>query len=142
MYENYDFEILSCFIIAISHWTTGQSFDQSSETWRALARIAGLCNRAVFRPDQEGLPVPRVGTNTFYFSESHYIKCIHQLWLHSDVLCTNTYTYVPWIQGFYICIPLTCTLTEVGGRRCVRDRFAEVHGAHYWQHHGLSGSLQ
>uniref|UniRef100_A0A8C5FDB4 Sodium/potassium-transporting ATPase subunit alpha n=1 Tax=Gadus morhua TaxID=8049 RepID=A0A8C5FDB4_GADMO len=38
---------------------SGQSFDQSSETWRALARIAGLCNRAVFRPDQEGLPVPR-----------------------------------------------------------------------------------
>uniref|UniRef100_A0A3P8RJJ7 Sodium/potassium-transporting ATPase subunit alpha n=1 Tax=Amphiprion percula TaxID=161767 RepID=A0A3P8RJJ7_AMPPE len=38
---------------------SGQSFDQSSETWRLLARIASLCNRAIFRPDQEGVPIPK-----------------------------------------------------------------------------------
>ncbi|XP_039629560.1 potassium-transporting ATPase alpha chain 1 [Polypterus senegalus] len=35
------------------------NFDQSSETWRALGRIAGLCNRAVFKPGQEEIPVPK-----------------------------------------------------------------------------------
>uniref|UniRef100_A0A8C7HN04 Sodium/potassium-transporting ATPase subunit alpha n=1 Tax=Oncorhynchus kisutch TaxID=8019 RepID=A0A8C7HN04_ONCKI len=39
---------------------SGQSFDQSSETWRSLARVAGLCNRAIFKPNQESLPIPRV----------------------------------------------------------------------------------
>ncbi|TMS10925.1 Potassium-transporting ATPase alpha chain 1 [Larimichthys crocea] len=29
---------------------SGQSFDQSSETWRSLGRVASLCNRATFRP--------------------------------------------------------------------------------------------
>uniref|UniRef100_A0A8C7EZ12 Sodium/potassium-transporting ATPase subunit alpha n=1 Tax=Oncorhynchus kisutch TaxID=8019 RepID=A0A8C7EZ12_ONCKI len=38
---------------------SGQSFDQSSETWRSLARVAGLCNRAIFKPNQESLPIPR-----------------------------------------------------------------------------------
>lgn len=38
----------------------GQSFDQSSETWRSLARVAALCNRAIFKPDQEGIPIPKV----------------------------------------------------------------------------------
>ncbi|XP_071772883.1 potassium-transporting ATPase alpha chain 1 [Centroberyx gerrardi] len=38
---------------------SGQSFDQSSETWRSLARVAGLCNRAIFKPDQEGIPIPK-----------------------------------------------------------------------------------
>uniref|UniRef100_A0A4W5L8B2 Sodium/potassium-transporting ATPase subunit alpha n=1 Tax=Hucho hucho TaxID=62062 RepID=A0A4W5L8B2_9TELE len=36
---------------------SGQSFDQSSETWRSLARVAGLCNRAIFKPNQESLIV-------------------------------------------------------------------------------------
>uniref|UniRef100_A0A3Q4HMT5 Sodium/potassium-transporting ATPase subunit alpha n=1 Tax=Neolamprologus brichardi TaxID=32507 RepID=A0A3Q4HMT5_NEOBR len=38
---------------------SGQSFDQSSETWRSLARVAALCNRAIFKPDQEGIPIPK-----------------------------------------------------------------------------------
>ncbi|XP_028281860.1 potassium-transporting ATPase alpha chain 1 isoform X2 [Parambassis ranga] len=38
---------------------SGQSFDQSSETWRFLGRVAALCNRATFRPDQEGVPIPK-----------------------------------------------------------------------------------
>lgn len=41
----------------------GQSFDQSSETWRALARVASLCNRAIFKPNQEMVPVPKVRQN-------------------------------------------------------------------------------
>lgn len=38
----------------------GQSFDQSSDTWRFLARVAALCNRATFKPDQEEVPIPKV----------------------------------------------------------------------------------
>uniref|UniRef100_A0A671UA17 Sodium/potassium-transporting ATPase subunit alpha n=1 Tax=Sparus aurata TaxID=8175 RepID=A0A671UA17_SPAAU len=38
---------------------SGQSFDQSSETWRSLARVASLCNRATFKPNQEGVPIPK-----------------------------------------------------------------------------------
>uniref|UniRef100_A0AAY5ERL1 Sodium/potassium-transporting ATPase subunit alpha n=1 Tax=Electrophorus electricus TaxID=8005 RepID=A0AAY5ERL1_ELEEL len=38
---------------------SGQSFDQSSETWRALGRVASLCNRAIFKPNQESVPVPK-----------------------------------------------------------------------------------
>ncbi|TNN80830.1 Potassium-transporting ATPase alpha chain 1 [Liparis tanakae] len=38
---------------------SGKNFDQSSETWRSLARVASLCNRATFRPDQEGVPIPK-----------------------------------------------------------------------------------
>ncbi|KAK1155154.1 potassium-transporting ATPase alpha chain 1 [Acipenser oxyrinchus oxyrinchus] len=38
---------------------SGQSFDQSSETWRALGRVAGLCNRAVFKPGQDAVPIPK-----------------------------------------------------------------------------------
>lgn len=38
----------------------GQSFDQSSETWRALGRVASLCNRAFFKPNQETVPIPKV----------------------------------------------------------------------------------
>lgn len=41
-------------------WFSGHSFDQSSETWRSLARVASLCNRATFKPDQEGVPIPKV----------------------------------------------------------------------------------
>ncbi|KAL0204381.1 hypothetical protein M9458_002399, partial [Cirrhinus mrigala] len=36
---------------------TGTAFDKSSATWAALARVAGLCNRAVFQSNQSHLPV-------------------------------------------------------------------------------------
>ncbi|GCC41556.1 hypothetical protein chiPu_0025942, partial [Chiloscyllium punctatum] len=36
-----------------------QSFDQTSETWRAVSRVATLCNRAIFKPNQEGIPIPK-----------------------------------------------------------------------------------
>uniref|UniRef100_A0A3B3ZJ14 Uncharacterized protein n=1 Tax=Periophthalmus magnuspinnatus TaxID=409849 RepID=A0A3B3ZJ14_9GOBI len=36
---------------------SGCSFDKSSTTWVSLARIATLCNRAVFKAGQESLPI-------------------------------------------------------------------------------------
>lgn len=54
---------------------SGASFDKSSPTWTALARIAGLCNRAVFPAGQENTPILKrdvVGDA----SESALLKCI------------------------------------------------------------------
>uniref|UniRef100_A0A8C0AU71 Sodium/potassium-transporting ATPase subunit alpha-2 n=1 Tax=Buteo japonicus TaxID=224669 RepID=A0A8C0AU71_9AVES len=39
----------------------GATFDKRSPTWAALARIAGLCNRAVFKPGQENISISKVG---------------------------------------------------------------------------------
>lgn len=36
---------------------SGASFDKSSDTWKSLARIAALCNRAVFKADQDHVPI-------------------------------------------------------------------------------------
>uniref|UniRef100_A0A8C7LF80 Sodium/potassium-transporting ATPase subunit alpha-3 n=1 Tax=Oncorhynchus kisutch TaxID=8019 RepID=A0A8C7LF80_ONCKI len=36
---------------------SGASFDKSSETWLALARVAALCNRAQFKAAQDQLPI-------------------------------------------------------------------------------------
>jgi len=36
---------------------SGVSFNKTSTTWKALARIAGLCNRAVFKADQDHIPI-------------------------------------------------------------------------------------
>ncbi|XP_006639435.2 sodium/potassium-transporting ATPase subunit alpha-1-like [Lepisosteus oculatus] len=54
---------------------SGISFDKSSPSWPALARIAGLCNRAVFMSDQENLPVLKrdVAGDA---SEAALLKCI------------------------------------------------------------------
>lgn len=41
-------------------WSPGQTFDQSSETWRALCRVLTLCNRAAFKSGQDAVPVPKV----------------------------------------------------------------------------------
>lgn len=38
----------------------GASFDKTSPTWTALAKIAGLCNRAVFQANQENVPILKV----------------------------------------------------------------------------------
>nr|AAI62215.1 Atp1a1a.5 protein [Danio rerio]AAI62231.1 Atp1a1a.5 protein [Danio rerio] len=54
---------------------TGASFDRSSATWSALARVAGLCNRAVFQSNQSHLPVLRRET-AGDASESALLKCI------------------------------------------------------------------
>ncbi|XP_029434451.1 sodium/potassium-transporting ATPase subunit alpha-1 [Rhinatrema bivittatum] len=54
---------------------SGASFDKSSATWTALARIAGLCNRAVFQAGQENTPILKrdVAGDA---SESALLKCI------------------------------------------------------------------
>ncbi|XP_040399589.1 potassium-transporting ATPase alpha chain 1 isoform X3 [Cygnus olor] len=38
---------------------SGQSFDQSSETWTLLSRVVTLCNRAQFKSGQENVPVAK-----------------------------------------------------------------------------------
>lgn len=55
--------------------SAGSSFDKSSTTWVSLARIAALCNRAVFKAGQESLPILKreVAGDA---SESALLKCI------------------------------------------------------------------
>ncbi|XP_053353006.1 sodium/potassium-transporting ATPase subunit alpha-1b [Clarias gariepinus] len=54
---------------------SGTSFDRSSPTWASLARIAGLCNRAVFLAEQTEVPILKrdVAGDA---SESALLKCI------------------------------------------------------------------
>uniref|UniRef100_A0A3Q3JGI7 Sodium/potassium-transporting ATPase subunit alpha n=1 Tax=Monopterus albus TaxID=43700 RepID=A0A3Q3JGI7_MONAL len=54
---------------------SGTSFDRSSATWAALARVAGLCNRAVFLAEQSNLPILKreVAGDA---SEAALLKCI------------------------------------------------------------------
>ncbi|KAG7258128.1 hypothetical protein CRUP_010743 [Coryphaenoides rupestris] len=54
---------------------SGTSFDKSSASWAALARIAGLCNRAVFLAEQSNVPILKrdVAGDA---SESALLKCI------------------------------------------------------------------
>ncbi|XP_066517591.1 sodium/potassium-transporting ATPase subunit alpha-1-like [Hoplias malabaricus] len=54
---------------------SGTSFDRSSPTWSALARVAGLCNRAVFLADQANVPILKRNT-AGDASESALLKCI------------------------------------------------------------------
>ncbi|KAG9462724.1 hypothetical protein GDO78_023250, partial [Eleutherodactylus coqui] len=42
---------------------TGELFDQSSQSWHALGKIATLCNRAEFNSDQEDLPISKKTVN-------------------------------------------------------------------------------
>lgn len=53
-------EIRSHQVLAPDIWSSGQTFDQSSETWRALCRVLTLCNRAAFKSGQDAVPVPKV----------------------------------------------------------------------------------
>ncbi|XP_040275689.1 sodium/potassium-transporting ATPase subunit alpha-3 isoform X1 [Bufo bufo] len=54
---------------------SGTSFDKSSLTWVALARVASLCNRAVFKAGNDNIPVLKrdVAGDA---SESALLKCI------------------------------------------------------------------
>ncbi|XP_036413206.1 sodium/potassium-transporting ATPase subunit alpha-1-like [Colossoma macropomum] len=54
---------------------SGTSFDRSSPTWSALARVAGLCNRAVFLAEQSNVPILKRNT-AGDASESALLKCI------------------------------------------------------------------
>lgn len=46
---------------------SGLGFDKSSPTWTALSRVAGLCNRAVFKPGQAHLPIVMVKESIYIF---------------------------------------------------------------------------
>ncbi|XP_062390800.1 sodium/potassium-transporting ATPase subunit alpha-1b isoform X1 [Sardina pilchardus] len=54
---------------------SGTTFDRSSPTWASLARVAGLCNRAVFLAEQTDVPILKrdVAGDA---SESALLKCI------------------------------------------------------------------
>ncbi|XP_040308386.1 sodium/potassium-transporting ATPase subunit alpha-4 [Herpailurus yagouaroundi] len=54
---------------------TGKTFAKGSATWFVLARIAGLCNRADFKANQETLPIVQRAT-TGDASESALLKFI------------------------------------------------------------------
>nr|XP_002737354.1 PREDICTED: sodium/potassium-transporting ATPase subunit alpha-1 isoform X1 [Saccoglossus kowalevskii] len=54
---------------------SGTSHDRSSDTWRALGRIAALCNRAEFKAGQETVPILKRET-TGDASESALMKCV------------------------------------------------------------------
>lgn len=41
-------------------FSLGKTFAKSSDTWLILAQIAGLCNRADFKANQEMLPIDKV----------------------------------------------------------------------------------
>ncbi|XP_054419201.1 sodium/potassium-transporting ATPase subunit alpha-4 isoform X2 [Pteronotus mesoamericanus] len=55
----------------------GNLFAKSSDTWYILAQIAGLCNRADFKADQETLPIAKRAT-AGDASESALLKFIEQ----------------------------------------------------------------
>uniref|UniRef100_A0A3Q2CTP2 Sodium/potassium-transporting ATPase subunit alpha n=1 Tax=Cyprinodon variegatus TaxID=28743 RepID=A0A3Q2CTP2_CYPVA len=54
---------------------SGFGFDKTSGTWASLSRVAGLCNRAVFKLGQEELPIMMRDT-AGDASESALLKCI------------------------------------------------------------------
>ncbi|XP_545754.3 sodium/potassium-transporting ATPase subunit alpha-4 isoform X1 [Canis lupus familiaris] len=56
---------------------TGKTFAKGSTTWFILARIAALCNRADFKPNQETLPIAKRAT-TGDASESALLKFMEQ----------------------------------------------------------------
>ncbi|KAI7809421.1 sodium/potassium-transporting ATPase subunit alpha-2 [Triplophysa rosa] len=54
---------------------SGCGFDKSSPTWFSLSRVAGLCNRAIFKPGQDDIPVRKRDTSGDA-SESALLKCV------------------------------------------------------------------
>ncbi|KAJ1112320.1 hypothetical protein NDU88_000588 [Pleurodeles waltl] len=54
---------------------SGASFDKTSATWVALARVAGLCNRAVFQAGQDSVTILKRSV-AGDASESALLKCI------------------------------------------------------------------
>uniref|UniRef100_A0A4W4G1L7 Sodium/potassium-transporting ATPase subunit alpha n=1 Tax=Electrophorus electricus TaxID=8005 RepID=A0A4W4G1L7_ELEEL len=65
--------------IQVADTTEDQSgcgaFDKTSPSWKALSRVAGLCNRADFLPGQESVPILKRDT-AGDASESALLKCI------------------------------------------------------------------
>nr|XP_045009510.1 sodium/potassium-transporting ATPase subunit alpha-4 [Jaculus jaculus] len=65
----------------VSEEQTGKTFPKTSATWFHLAQIAGLCNRADFKPHQENVDIPQRAT-TGDASESALLKFV-ELSYHS-----------------------------------------------------------
>lgn len=55
---------------------SGLGFDKSSPTWTALSRVAGLCNRAVFKPGQAHLPIVMVKESIYIYLYCHSLTLI------------------------------------------------------------------
>lgn len=53
---------------------SGQGFDKTAITWSSLSKVAALCNRAEFKPDQEEIPVLKREC-TGDASETALLKC-------------------------------------------------------------------
>jgi len=62
---------------------SGAQYDKTSDGFKALARVATLCNRAEFKPNQEGIPILKREVNGDA-SEAALLKCM-ELALH-DVM--------------------------------------------------------
>lgn len=62
---------------------SGAQYDKTSDGFKALARVATLCNRAEFKPNQEGVPILKREVNGDA-SEAALLKCM-ELALH-DVM--------------------------------------------------------
>lgn len=96
-------------------WSSpGQTFDQSSETWRALCRVLTLCNRAAFKSGQDAVPVPKVRDRGIPEGDVWNLRFQSSHWI---------------------------LLTAHRDRRRVRDCAAQVLGADLGQRHGLPGPL-
>lgn len=59
---------------------SGAQYDKTSDGFKALARVAALCNRAEFKPNQEGVPILKREVNGDA-SEAALLKCM-ELALH------------------------------------------------------------
>lgn len=54
---------------------SGAQYDKTSDGFKALARVASLCNRAEFKPNQEGVPILKREVNGDA-SEAALLKCM------------------------------------------------------------------
>lgn len=62
---------------------SGAQYDKTSDGFKAIARVASLCNRAEFKPNQEGVPILKREVNGDA-SEAALLKCM-ELAIH-DIL--------------------------------------------------------
>merc|ERR1712004_834020 len=53
---------------------SGSAFDKNAPGWKALSRVAALCNRAEFKPGQESVPILKREVNGDA-SEAALLKC-------------------------------------------------------------------
>ncbi len=86
---------------------SGASFDKSSATWVALARVAGLCNRAVFRAEQSHLPI---------LSVSFPLVILKSIWatlgLATFTIPVSSLTILMWVK---LCLIKSVLQRETAG---------------------------